>query len=230
MDAAVPFCSGTRTEIKLPRCHLIVFDLDGTLVDSSRDLADATNHTLQHFGHPPKDVMQIARYVGDGARKLIERALPEGARLEIEEALPVFLGYYAENCTRNTQLYPGMETLLHACAGIPRAVATNKPRRFTEMILKALGIENEFIQVECADSVSKPKPDPEMLRKILGNRNIAPMATFMVGDSSVDMKTGQAAGTVCVGAAWGFRGREELEHSGAHYIIEKPTDLIQLIG
>ncbi len=214
----------------MPRCHLIVFDLDGTLVDSSLDLAEATNHTLKHFGHPTKEVLQIARYVGDGARKLIERALPEGAVLELDKALPVFLDYYAENCTRNTRLYPEMDTLLHACAGIPKAVATNKPKRFTDIILKKLGLEKEFIQVECADTVSKPKPDPEMLRKIIDARNIAPMATFMLGDSSIDMKTGLAAGVVCVGATWGFRGREELERTGAHYLIDKPTDLIQLIG
>jgi len=214
----------------VPRCHLIVFDLDGTLVDSSLDLAAATNHTLAYFGHPQKPVKDIVRYVGDGARKLIERALPEGAVLELDKALPVFLDFYAENCTENTRLYPGMDDVLHACAGIPKAVATNKPKRFTDIILKALGIDREFIQIECADTVAKPKPDPEMLRKILDARNIAPMATIMLGDSTVDMKTAQNAGCIGVGATWGFRGREELERSGANFLIDRPTDLIQLIG
>ncbi|MCW5828853.1 MAG: HAD-IA family hydrolase [Deltaproteobacteria bacterium] len=214
----------------MPRCHLIVFDLDGTLVDSSVDLADAANHTLSVFGFPPKPVPEIARYVGDGARKLVERALPAGVTIDLDEAVRVFLGYYEESCTRHTRLYSGMDTLLHACAGIPKAVATNKPKRFTDKILKALRVEGEFIQIECGDTVAKPKPDPEMLRKILAPRNIAPMATFMVGDSSTDVKTAQAAGVVSVGAAWGFRGREELEKSGANYIIERPVDLVQLIG
>jgi phosphoglycolate phosphatase len=212
---------------------LVVFDLDGTLIDSRRDLADAANALIVERGGQPLPVEAIAAMVGEGAPLLVRRAL-RAARLgdsDIEAALRRFLELYDERLLVHTQLYDGTHEALEALA--PRAalaVLTNKPQRPTERILEGLGIATFFRWVVGGDTPHGRKPDPAGLQHLMSAAGTRPDGTVMVGDSAIDLRTARAAGTrVClVRYGFGFAtAREELR--GDELIADGPSQLLTIL-
>jgi phosphoglycolate phosphatase len=187
---------------------LLIFDLDGTLIDSRLDLANAVNATRRHMGMTPLENERVYSYVGNGAPVLIRRAMGEQAsEAEIQEALEFFLEYYREHDLENTTLYPGVRESLDRlrAAGKHMAVLSNKPVKMSKAIVDGLGMGGHFFRVYGGNSFDFKKPNPIGIRTLMEETAIGPGRTMMVGDSSVDMETARNAGVPCCGVTYGFQ-------------------------
>jgi phosphoglycolate phosphatase len=209
----------------------VIFDLDGTLIDSRLDLVHSVNAALRHIGRPelPDDV--IASYVGDGAPILIQRALGTEAADEalVRKGLEFFLSYYREHKLDHTTVYPGIPEALAAIQtsnGVRRqmAVLTNKPVNPSRAIVDALGLGQYFSQVYGGNSFVTKKPDPEGARKLLAESGVAPEQAAIVGDSHVDVRTGRNAGLWTVGVTYGF-ATHTLEDEAPDVLVDSAADL-----
>jgi len=186
---------------------LLIFDLDGTLIDSKLDLALAVNATRAHMGMAPLEVDQVSTYVGNGAPVLIRRALGEQAtEAEIEEALEFFLEYYRAHELDNTKLYPGVSQSLDRlyAAGKRLAVLTNKPVAMSRAIVEGLGVGARFFRVYGGNSFDFKKPHPIGVEALLTETGVGRARTLMIGDSSVDIQTARNAGVSSCGVTYGF--------------------------
>jgi phosphoglycolate phosphatase len=210
---------------------LVIFDLDGTLIDSAKDLAISMNATREHFGLPAIDPALIYSYVGNGAAILVQRALGGNIPEErLADALKFFLQYYRAHALEHTQLYPGVREALAALsgAGYKLAVLTNKPVRISFDILGALGLAARFMRVYGGDSFPMKKPDPAGVRALMDEAGVSSAATLLVGDSSVDIRTARNAGVRSCGVAWGFQP-EGFETDPPDLVIHHPSELVKLI-
>lgn len=188
----------------------LIFDLDGTLIDSGLDLALSVNATLEHMDRAPLPHALIYGYVGQGASRLIEQALGPGATAtECERGLAHFLAYYRAHMLDNTVTYPGVREGLAALEHLPMAVLTNKPVRFSEAIVQGLGLSRYFRFVYGGNSFQTKKPDPAGMAVLLRDFGIAPGEAMIVGDSEVDVLTARNAGTWACGVTYGL-GLEKL--------------------
>lgn len=206
-----PPCGGNAPLAEPPRFtvryDLFVFDLDGTLADTRVDIASSVNHALRRRGLPPLEVGEVTRYVGEGARVLMERVLTAlGSAGDVDAALRDFLSHYSEHCTETTVLYPGVAETLERLRGEGKklAVLTNKPLAPTRSIARALGIEPFLDRIEGGDSAPRRKPDPSGLLGIRESLRCEPSRTLLVGDSSVDIQTARAAGVAIALVRYGF--------------------------
>ncbi len=208
---------------------LIIFDLDGTLLDTIADLATATNHALQQCGYPihPTDAYRF--FVGNGIDKLFERALPEGERTpdNIRRMRSYFLPYYTEHNADLSRPYPGIPELLAALVrqGVQVAVASNKYQAATEKLIRQFFPAVKFTAVYGQREGIPTKPDPQVVLDIIREAGVTAGTTAYVGDSSVDMQTGRNAGVTTIGVSWGFRPRAELEAYAPHYIADSVEEL-----
>jgi phosphoglycolate phosphatase len=185
---------------------LIVFDLDGTLIDSRRDLAESTNEMLASYGAPELPIDQVAMMVGEGAKKLVERALGASGLDPAEpDALPRFRRIYDRRLLIHTRPYPGVpEMIAHARTLGPLAVLTNKPDEPTRALLDAFGLLPSFRRVIGGDSSYPRKPDPAGLQALIAEFDSTPEATWLVGDSMIDVETARRAGTRLCVVLYGF--------------------------
>ncbi len=212
--------------------NLLVFDLDGTLVDSRQDLAQATNRLILEFGGQPLDEDAVVHMVGEGVRKLVTRAFDAAGLPVRDEALRRFLELYGERLLVHTRAYPGIPEALEALSHLTSlAVLTNKPRELTEAILLGLGLDAFFSQVLGGDGPCARKPDPEGLRRLMTDFDVGPKDTLLVGDSKIDLRTARAAGTAVALARYGFGfadvPRDQLQ--GDELIIDSPAELIAVL-
>jgi len=198
--------------------RLIVFDLDGTLVDSKQDLALSVNAMRQDMGLNLLPLDLIASYVGHGVTVLVRRALGELATGEnIEKGLAFFLNYYRAHMLDHTVPYPGIEEALGKLRTQKLAVLTNKPVNFSREMLTRLGFAPYFTFVYGGDSFSQKKPDPMGVHRMMEDLQAGPLQTLMVGDSDTDVLTGRNAGVWTCGVTYGF---------GAHTLQQTPPDLV----
>lgn len=205
--------------------RLLVFDLDGTLIDSKVDLAVAVNVALESYGISPLPHPTIYSYVGDGATILIRRALPPGKADLLPEVLDRFLSYYRRHLLDTTRPYPGVVDSLRKWTGMYRmAVLTNKPLAMTEEILAGLSLSGYFFEVRGGDSFGNKKPHPEGLIHILRQDGSAPGEAVMVGDSRNDVLAGRAAGTVTCGVTYGL-GAAGFAESPPDFTVDRFPDL-----
>jgi phosphoglycolate phosphatase len=196
----------------------LVFDLDGTLIDSGRDLALSVNATLEHLGRGTLPHEQIFGYVGKGAARLIEQALGDDATAtECEQGLAHFLSYYRRHMLDNTVTYPGVRECLAALEGLPMAVLTNKPVRFSEEIVRGLGLSKYFRFVYGGNSFQTKKPEPTGMETLLREFGITAKEAMIVGDSEVDVQTARNCGTWACGVTYGL---------GLERLNEFPPDLL----
>ena len=210
---------------------LLIFDLDGTLIDSRLDLAQAVNATRAHMGMPPLEHERVFSYVGNGAPVLVRRALGEQAtEEEVEEALEFFLEYYREHDLDHTTLYPGVRESLEQFqrAGKRMAVLTNKPVRMSRHIVEGLGVSQFFFQVYGGNSFEFKKPNPIGVEALRGETGAAREATLMIGDSSVDVITARNAGIRCYAVSYGFQP-ETLSEPAPDVLVDHFEDLVPLI-
>jgi phosphoglycolate phosphatase len=187
--------------------RLVVFDLDGTLVDSSQDLASALNATLRQLapGKPPLTLPAVRSMIGHGARQLVEQGLLRaGVSAHVDEVLPLFIERYRGCLLDTTRLYPGVREGLVALHGRTLAVLSNKPGDLCRTILAGLGVAQLFARIAGGGDLPGRKPDPEVLRALMAQMGEGPAETVMVGDSAVDVRTARAAGVRVFGVAWGL--------------------------
>jgi len=210
---------------KLGGVRALIFDLDGTLIDSKLDLALAVNAAREHMNLPPLDHEEIFGYVGQGAPMLIRRSLGSHATEKtVELALKYFLAYYRAHMLDNTVTYPGVRQGLaelaaqsHNGVAMQMAVLTNKPVRFSKMILEGLGLAGYFQYVYGGNSFERKKPDPIGVQVLLRDFGRAPSEALMVGDSEIDILTARNSGIWACGVTYGL---------GSHRLAEYPPDLL----
>lgn len=208
---------------------VLIFDLDGTLVDSKRDLAFSVNHVRSTFGLRDLPEEEISGFIGDGAQRLIERALGgEASAADVQSGLQLFLSYYREHMLDRTVLYPGVADTLERLADFRLAVLTNKPIRFSRMMLEGLGILHRFAAVYGGNSFERKKPDPVGVFQILNDTGGAPDGTWMIGDSAVDVLTGRSAGVRTCGVSWGY-ATQSFAHTPPDFLIHRIEELVPLV-
>ena len=207
---------------------LIIFDLDGTLIDSSEDIAWAVNKMLKDIGFEEMPYPAIKERIGWGVSMLLEKVLPAEKHNLLDEAKGVFMGYYRNHLLVKTKPYDGVMDVLEHFKNKKLAVATNKPAGLTTKILDDLNMSVYFRKVVGGDGVQNKKPSPEALEVILKELNVLPHNAVFIGDSKIDIEAGKKGGIMTIGAAYGFRGRQELEEAGADVIIEDIKELISL--
>jgi len=214
----------------VPQFAHLIFDLDGTLVDTSADLTAATNHVRETFGLSPLSIAQVSGYVGDGIRVLVERALgPAHARL-VSRGVDQFLTYYQDHLLNHTQPYPGIEPFLamSQAQGLVLSVLTNKMEVSSRAILSGLGLAAFFTAIVGGDTLPVKKPDPQGVRYLQHLTNIEPAKTLLIGDSRIDVETGHAAGLATCGVTWGFNP-QSLTTLPPQFLVDSPAQLQQLI-
>ena len=214
------------------RVAAFVFDLDGTLIDSGRDIARSANAVRVHFGLPALDEARAVSFVGDGVGVLMERVLgadataPDAARLA--EGLTVFNDHYGRHCLDHTRLYPGVLEVLRRFSRYPLMVATNKPRDFTLRILSGLRADGAFRRIVAGDDVAAKKPDPEMIAAALAGLDVTPAEVAVVGDSPHDVLAARALGCVAVGCTYGLVEPGRLRAADPDHVIGAFTELVDL--
>lgn len=208
----------------------IIFDLDGTLLDTITDLALSVNHTLQEFGFATHDIDDYKYKVGNGMRKLIERALPENHLNKTDVVLEKFMAYYDEHKADHTRAYEGITELLRELTqkGVKLAVLTNKAHDpAVQLVKKYFGETFDVIHGQ-KEGVPR-KPDATSTFSVMKELDVLAQECLFVGDSAVDIHTAKNAGITSVGVLWGFRTKEELESAGAAHIVSTPKQILNLI-
>ena len=210
--------------------NAVIFDLDGTLLNTLSDLADSANAVLARLGCPPHGEKEYTRFVGNGVRKLMQRVLPEDRRGEekVAEALRLMQEEYGRRWRIKTKPYPGVLPLLTELTrtGTPFGVLSNKPDALVQQACDAFFSEQPFTLVRGGRHAVPLKPDPAPALAMAEELKATPETVMLVGDSDVDMLTARTAKMIPVGALWGFRGEKELRASGAAILLGAPLDLL----
>ncbi|MDO9541354.1 MAG: HAD family hydrolase [Kiritimatiellia bacterium] len=218
----------------LPVTEALIFDLDGTLLDTIDDLTDAMNAALAKQGYPPRLAKEYKRLVGEGADVLASGALPSEARDSkvVTNLIAAYRAEYADIWTRKTKPYPGIVDLLEKlqARNIPMAILSNKRDQAVKQAASHFLPGIPFADVRGVRSLGSLKPDPTAALLIANIFGIAPRNVMFVGDTKTDMQTAISAGMIAVSALWGFRTVNELRSNGAQYLVKHPTDILSLLG
>lgn len=213
--------------------RLVIFDLDGTLLNTIGDLAASCNEVLSRHSLPQHTYADYCNFVGNGITRLVERAIPEKLRTEefVASVRADFVEYYSAHIDIHTCPYSGVEELLAMLAerGVAMAVASNKFHSGTEKLIRRFFPEIPFVALYGQRADVPLKPHPAVVEQILAESGFSREQTLFVGDSAVDMQTAHAAGVHAVGCSWGFRARKELEDESPYAIIDHPSELMKLI-
>ena len=211
----------------------VIFDLDGTLLDTLADIAESSNRVLASHGLRTFPVDDYRQWVGQGLRRLLERVVPPGEEQErmIAACIREFREVYSREWNVRTRPYPGVLELLGLLGsrGVRMAVLSNKPHEFARRCVEHYFADARFEAVLGEGNGIPPKPDPTGARMIIEQTGLPPEEFVYLGDTPTDVATAIAAGVLPVGVTWGFRPREELEAAGARYLIERPGELVELL-
>jgi phosphoglycolate phosphatase len=215
---------------RLGAVRALIFDLDGTLIDSKRDLIHSVNAMLEEMRRPQLAAETISGYIGHGAPQLVARALGGTAtEEELKHALQFFLAYYEDHKMDNTCAYPEVRETLERLKHLPMAVLTNKPTRISLRILNALGLANYFRVIYGGNSFETKKPDPLGANTILRELGITAAETLLVGDSEVDVQTARNAGTLAAAVNYGFGVHNRVKYPADVY-VEGFGELVEIVG
>ena len=210
----------------------VVFDLDGTLLNTLEDLASATNWALRHNGLPERTIDEVRRFVGNGVRRLIERAVPEGTEAaELETVFADFKAYYVDHCQDCTCLYDGISEMLVELksTGYKLAIVSNKLQAGVDELYERFFRETIDVAIGEREGVRR-KPAPDMVETALKELGVAADGAVYVGDSDVDLQTARNSGLACVSVLWGFRDRDFLVEHGATCMVERPDEIVSLLN
>lgn len=213
-----------------PRKHpveLLIFDLDGTLIESKWDIATCVNLTLGELDLPLRPQEEIFGFVGDGIKRLLKSAVGEGNHARYEEALRVFRGHYLEHCLDRTKYYPGIEPMLAHFGRKQKAVATNKSIEYTRVILNGLG-NHHFAHIVGGDDGFGLKPEPGMLLAVMEKLGISKDRTVLIGDSTNDINGGHNAGIRVCAVGYGMGNREKMAACHPDWFVETPEELMEV--
>ena len=213
---------------------IVIFDLDGTLLNTIGDLAASVDYVMRSRSLPEHTDAEYRQMVGGGIKRLVERALPEhlaSNEAYVDECVTQFRRYYVDNIDRHTVPYEGMRELLSDLQlnGVKLAVASNKFQHGTDRLVAKFFGDIDFVAIEGNREGAPLKPDPQIVAGILSRAGIAKERAVMVGDSGIDIRTAQAAGIDSIGVAWGFRFADELYEAGAEYVVSTVNDLRPLL-
>ena len=215
---------------KLSSVHALIFDLDGTLIDSKQDLIHSVNAMLRELGHGELAEETISGFIGHGAPQLVARALgDECTERDRQRALQFFLSYYELHKMDSTCAYPGVRETLEKLASMPMAVLTNKPVRISVRILDAMGLSKYFRAIYGGNSFETKKPDPLGARTILHELEVEPREALLVGDCEVDVQTARNAGTLAAAVNYGF-GVHDRGVYPADIYLDRFGELVALLG
>ena len=213
--------------------QLVIFDLDGTLLNTIQDLGAAANYALESFGFPVHDMSAYPFFVGNGVTRLLERVLPENARNEenVARLREYFMAYYEDHKADYTTIYDGIKDLLTALveSGVKLAVASNKYHKAVVEMIKIYFPDVEWVAVEGQKTDYPVKPDPSIVFDILSKSPTPKSQVLYVGDSGVDMETARRACVESVGVTWGFRPEKELREFYADNIVNHPTEILSIV-
>jgi phosphoglycolate phosphatase len=217
--------------IKTPKYVAVIFDLDGTLADTLRDLADATNYALEKLQLPTHPLDAYRYFVGSGRMELCRKALPADRQDLLEDCRRLFSEYYTQHCFDYTKLYPGIADMLHRLkqSGLKIAVLSNKPHEFVSQTLELLLPDFQFDLLSGDRPEIPRKPDPTGAIMIAKEFGLQPGKIAYVGDTSIDMDTANRAGMFAIGVSWGFRDRQELIEHHASVIVDTMEELYRAI-
>ncbi len=206
---------------------LLIFDLDGTLVNTLGDIAASVNHVLSRLGRERLPAERVRAFVGDGVRTLLVRALG-GDESRLSEALALYREHHRAHLVVHSSLYPGVLEILEHFKDLPLAVISNKATEFIAPLLDGLRIGGYFANIIGADQGIPLKPAPDALLRIMSQTRVAATRTVMVGDGTTDIRAGRAAGVITCAAAWGFRSDDELRREGPDHVIHEVRELTTL--
>lgn len=209
--------------------QLLVFDFDGTLVDTKKDIVDSVNRTLKELGLRTLDRETLSTFIGKGVNHLMTRSLEGTGCDDLPRAIDFFMRDYEEHLMDQTDLFPNCRATLEHFAHKENTILSNKPTRFITQILDALDYRAPFSTIIGGDLMPEKKPDPGGLRHILTQHNVRPEEALMIGDSLVDIETGKRAGVPTCGVTYGHAGRQSLETAQPNWIIDDLSELKQLI-
>ena len=209
-----------------------IFDMDGTLTDTLADLHVSVNEMLEHYNFPTRTLDEVRRFVGNGARKLMIRALPADKVDFVDEALSFYNECYARHCTDKVKPYAGVPDLLAALTAknIPMGICTNKQHFAAVEIAEKILAPVKFALVSGDEMTQPRKPNPMRPLRVAESCGVKPEDVAYFGDTAVDMETARNAGFLPVGVTWGFRPRSELESSGAQIIVDSPAEILERIN
>ena len=209
----------------------VIFDLDGTLLNSLDDLTDGVNYALGRFGYPQRSLEEVKNFVGNGVERLMYQAVPEGTPdADTAACLGVFREYYTKNMNNKTRPYDGIFELLKSlkAMGIKMAIVSNKFDGAVKELRASLFAEYIAVAIGESETVRK-KPAPDSIFLALRELDSSVESAIYVGDSDVDVKAAKNAGLKCAGVSWGFRSRSLLEAEGADFIIDSPEELLKIV-
>jgi phosphoglycolate phosphatase len=206
---------------------LLIFDLDGTLVNTLEDIASSVNYTLAHLGRDSISQDAVRQYVGDGIETLLVRSLKGGTE-RIAEAVTVYKEHHRRNLMVRSSVYPAVRETLEHFRSLPMAVISNKTMEFVGPLIERLGLAKYFKMVIGADYGLPLKPAPDSIRKIMAEFGVLKDKTVIVGDGTTDVRAGKAAGVITCSVTYGFRSEEQLRKAGPDYIIPSLSDLKRL--
>jgi phosphoglycolate phosphatase len=212
------------------RFHLVLFDLDGTLVDSCPDIQRALNHVLREHGLETHSVAEVRRMIGGGVGKLIERAAPALSAASRDPLAEAFRARYAIDLVRDTVAYPGVDSVVRVAPDVRKAVLTNKPGGLARRLVSACGWQLQFEGVLGDDDLPRRKPDPIGVERLRASAGVPREAVLYVGDSPIDFETARAAGVPCALVTWGYTDRHELAVRQPDFLIDEPAALKALVG
>lgn len=206
---------------------LIIFDLDGTLVDSSIDITNALNYSLEPYSLKKLTIDDTMKLVGEGISRLIEKAMGDGGAAALDSATKRFLEHYTRHILDYTKAYPGVKETLERLINFNKAVISNKKENLSRVVLEGLGLLQYFDVIVGSDSAPEKKPSPVPVLKVLSDLQIESADAVIVGDSNYDVDAGKAAGVTTIAVTYGYRPREVIAH--ADHLIDRMTDLVALI-
>ena len=208
--------------------RLIIYDLDGTLVDTSEDLTHSANHMRSQFGLPPLSREAVIRLVGRGVERLVAGCLETGDAPTLARGLTMYRSHYGQHLLDHSRLYPGVEPLLAHFQDRRQAVLTNKPEAFSCTILAGLGVADHFLEIIGGDSGYPKKPDPASLKTLLARYGVLPSEAVFIGDSAVDVQTGRCVGVETVTIRQGFADEAELATAAADVQVANFAELLEI--
>ncbi len=208
----------------------VLFDLDGTLIDSGPDIAAAVNHVRAHYDLPPLDLPEVLGFVGDGAQKLLLRAFADSPQIVIDEAFEIWADFYADHCLDGTELYDGISDLLLKVQDRKLAVVSNKPVGLVSKILAGLSLQDIFPVALGGDSLPVKKPDPAPLLHAARALAASPSDCIMVGDGLPDVLAGKASGMATCAVTYGFVREEDLRGAQPDFVAHSPLEVMDLLG
>lgn len=210
--------------------RLLLFDLDGTLIDSRADIVSSVNAALRASGLPERPADEVGRLIGRGSHYLFGRLLPQAPPGRVDALVARFRALYAAHMTDTTAVYPGVREALEHYARLPKLVVTNKGQDFADALIDRLGLRPHFRAVYGAEAFARQKPDPLPLLEACARAGVAPGDAAFVGDSCVDLAASRAAGTVSVSALWGYEDAAALRALGPDHELRRASELIGLFS